>query len=323
MEGRCAEEGDPDVRRSADIVFGVTGQTLLHRVHQGRPSSATFEVFHECASDEDEPEWSGTATVDSVDATLAAAAGVGQSDRASLTLDAGGASVESGRRYRLSQNGRVEWALIVSRNGNSLVASAPLQNAYSTGADFESTYLSAAVDAAWVADDANLSEASDPTPDYRVRWEIVVGGATLVQFTFFSLVRGALEHGITMHDVEARFWNLIDDTPIDHRADGGSRLIDAAWEDVQADLSGNSIRANGLRDAQLLDQLLIHRIRLICAANGRRPADMSSEAFLAYAEKEYQRFLERHFLLASTVATAVGTGGSSARTKASPPIWRK
>ena len=44
------------MRSTADIAFGVTGQTLRHIVRAGRPTSATFEVFAADAGDDDTPE---------------------------------------------------------------------------------------------------------------------------------------------------------------------------------------------------------------------------------------------------------------------------
>jgi hypothetical protein len=309
------------MRRRTDIIFGVTGQSLVYRVPQGRPSGATFDVFHESATDDAEPEWSGTATVESVDTTLSTDAGVGEADRTLIPV-ASSSNVTVGRRYLLSQSGRKEQALIVAKDGNNLYASAPLQNTYTAGADFEGTHISAAVDAAWVADEANLGDGADPSPDYRVRYLITVGGESVVAYQFFDLVRGALEHGVTMHDVEDRFWNVIDSIPVDHRADQGARLLAAAWEDMSADLAGNRVKASALRDGQLVDQLLIRRLRLTFAENGHIPPNVSMERFLDYAAEQYARFLERHFILASEVAVADGTGGATARKRAAPPPWR-
>lgn len=311
------------MRSTTDIIFGVTGQSLLYRVPQGRPSSATFEVFHDSATDDAEPEWSGTATVDSVDSTLAAAAGLGQDDRSTFSLaSGGGTNVVAGRRYLLSQNGFKEWVLVAGKSGDDITASAPLQNSYTTGADFEGTHITADVDASWVADEANLGHGADPIPDYRVRWLIVIGSTTVVAYSFFDLVRGALEHGITFHDLESRFWGALENMPVDHRSDQGARLLTAAWEDLTADLQAGKIKASALRDASLVDQLLLRRIRVTFAENGHAPPNLAASAFLDYAHSEYDRFLEKHFLLSSEVAIADGTGGASARTKASPPGWR-
>lgn len=311
------------MRATTDIVFGVTGQSLLYRVPQGRPSSATFEVFHDSATDDAEPEWSGAATVESVDTTLASAAGVGQANRNTITLATGGGTdVTVGRRYLLSQAGIKEWVLVAGKSGDTITASSPLQNAYTTGADFEGAHISAAVDASWVADEANLGDGADPLPDYRVRWLIVIGSTTVVAYTFFDLVRGALEHGVTFHDLESRFWGAIDNMPTDHRTDQGARLLAAAWEDVTADLQAGKIKASALRDASLVDQLLLRRLRVTFAENGHIPPNFGVGDYLTYSRDEYDRFLEKHFLLASEVAIAEGTGGAAARKQASPPGWR-
>jgi hypothetical protein len=309
------------MRRTSDIIFGVPGQGLTYRFPTGRPTSATFRVLDEAADDENsEVEFEGSATVESVNTTIATAAGVGQTDRTAITLAAGTAT--AGRDYLLAQNGKREWVRVVSAVGTSIVAGAPLQNAYTTGATFQATLLSAAVDSDWVVDEANLSDASDPAPDYRVRWEVTYGSETIIALSFFDLVRGSLGHGLTMQDLEARFWNLLADMPTDHRADQGGRILDAAWEDVQADLASIALNDAALRDAQLVDQLLIHRVRLAFAENGHRPQSFSAAEFLTFAAATYDRFFEQHFKVSSHIKTARGTS-AGARAAAAPPFMRK
>ncbi len=307
------------MRSTSDIVFGVAGQSLLYRVPQGRPSAATFQVFAESAADDGTVEFSGTATIEDVNTTLDAAAGIGQDDRTVMSLaTGGGTNVTVGRRYLVEGAGRKEWALIVGKDGDDIYTSAPLMNAYESGATLKGTHVSAAIDNTWVADESHLkADPSDPAPAYRVRLLITVGGVDTVAYTFFDLVRGAIGHGITLHDVEARFWNLLDNCPVDHRADGGARLLDAAWQDVQSDLAAGHMNDGALRDAQLVDALLIRRVRLMFAENGQRPAEMTGDRFLEFAKNDYERFLEKHFLVASKV-TAARSPGSGA-TKASLP----
>lgn len=300
------------MRLSSDLVFGVSGQSLRHLVRGGRPTSATFAVFDAENGDDGTAEFSGTATVDSVNTVLAAAAGVGQVDTTSITL-ASGTGVTPGRRYLLSENGAREWVQVVSVDGAAVVASAPLAGSYSTAATFVGTELEADVDDAWIADSGNLSDPSDTVPTYRVRWVVLVGGETQVHYTFFDVSRGALGHGVTMADVEARLWNSIDDLPTDHRKDQGQRIIDAAWIDLRVELAGNLINESALRDAELVDSLLIKRVRLAFATNGHLPRSLSAEATLADAREDYQRFYERHFAAAPMLAIAASTSSAAGR----------
>lgn len=302
------------MRSTDDIVFGVTGQSLRHLVRAGRPSAATYQVFGEDAGDDETPEWSGTATIDSVNTTLTAAAGVGQATPAVMTVDSA-SGISAGRRYLVAQAGVREWVYVVSVSGSTVTASAPLQNAYTAGATFQGTEVTAAVDATWVADSNNLSSPSTPAPDYRVRWAITVDGVVQVHYTFFDLVRGALGHNVTMHDVEARLWGSLDDLPVDHRADGGSRIIDAAWADVQVELGGQGINDGALRDAALVDQLVLHRVRLLFAQNGYAPRNIPPEVALKAARDDYQRFFERHFA-AGHVTSSTTSGARVRRTAA-------
>lgn len=309
------------MRSTADVVFGVAGQTLRHRVMSGRPTSATYSVFALDAGDDDTAEWSGTATVDPVATTLAAAAGVGQADPTALSL-VSASSVTVGRRYLVSQHGRREWVRLIALDGVTAYAAAPLQNAYTAAATFVSCDLTAAVDATWVADEDHLGDPSDPDADYRVRWEILYGGATLVEYSFFDLARGAVGHGVTLDDVEARLWNVIADLPRDHRGDQGQRVIDAAWTDVQADLAAHRINDAALRDAALVDQLLLRRIRLQFAENGYFPRGLDPATALADARGEYQRYFERHIGAAPSVARVTTASGGVTKGRATR-YWSK
>lgn len=302
------------MRSTADIIYGVTGQTLRHRVRAGRPTSATFEVFADSAGDDDEPEFEGTATVDSVSTTLAAAAGVAATDPTALSLTSA-ASVAVGRRYLLSEDGRREWAQIVALDGSTAYAATPLANVYTTAATFVSTDITAAVDATWVADEANLSSPANPEPDYRIRWTITTSGVVAVAYTFFDLVRGAIDHGITMEDLRGRLWSIMDNLPTDARGDQGQLIIDAAWEDVQAELAAVRVNDAALRDAALVDQLLMKRIKLTFAENGQTPPGMTYADVLA----DYQRFYERHVVAAPALAVAKSSSGATSTAR--PRLW--
>lgn len=308
------------MRSTDDVIFAVLGQTLRHRVRAARPTSATFSVFADSVGDDGTAEFSGTATVDSVSTTLSAGAGAATTDPTVVPLTSA-VGVTVGRRYLLTEDGRREWVQVVALNGSTVYSAYPLANVYTTAATFVSTEISAAVDATWVIDAGRLSNAANPDPDYRIRWTIVTSGVTTIAYTFFDLVRGAVDHGITMDDLESRLWNVIDGLPIDHRVDQGRRVIESAWEDVKSDLAGNRINDAAIRDTSIVDQLLMRRIRLTFAENGHVPQGMTAREAIGYASDEYQRFFERNFAFSSNVPLA--TGPSSASTPTTFRGWSK
>lgn len=284
------------MRATSDIVYGVTGQTLRHRVRSGQPSAATFAVYADDAADDDDPEFSGTATVDTVSTTLLSAAGASQSDPTLIELTST-AGIVAGRQYLIAKGGKREWVCPAEVLSGSIYTNAPLQNDYAvSGSTFKGCDVTAAVDATWVADSGNLSDPQNPDPDYRVIWTITIDGATRLELTFFDLVRGGLGHGVTMHDVESRLWNVLEDIPVAHRGDQGQRIIDAAWEDVQSLLAGQRVNDAAVRDAALIDQLLMKQIRLTFAINGFAPRGMAPDLAITLAREDMQRFFERHFV---------------------------
>lgn len=297
------------MRNTADILYDVTGQTLRHTVRSGRPSAATYAVYAADAGDDDTAEWTGTATIDSVTTTTMSASGPAQVDPTLIEVTSA-TGITAGRSYLLSDDGQREWVTVVEIDGTDVYVSSPLRNDYASGATFVSCDITAAVDASWVADSDNLTDPSSVAPGYRVRWAVTVDSAAHVELTFFDFVRGAVGHGVTMVDVEARLWNVIEDIPAPHRADQGQRLIEAAWEDVQAMLAGNQINDAAVRDASRVDQLLIKQIRLTYALNGYYPRGMSADIAIRSAQDDLERFFERNFAVAS-VPTATTSNAAA------------
>lgn len=296
------------MRTTADIAYGVAGQLLRLTVRAGRPTAATFAVFAAEAGDDDTPEFGGAASVDSVSTTLLAAAGPSDPDPTAVSL-VSVTGVVAGRLYLVQEGGLREWVRPVQVDGDTVFLGSPLQNDYSTAATWRSCDLTAAVDDTWAADSAHLSDPGTPDPGYRVRWAVTVDGAEQVHVTFFDLARVAVGHGVTMHDVEARLWNVLEDVPVAHRGDQGQRIIDAAWEDVQALLAGQRVNDASVRDAALIDQLLLKQIRLTFAINGFAPRGMAADLAITLAREDLQRFFERHFV-AGQVPMAESSGSS-------------
>jgi hypothetical protein len=281
-------------RRTAALTFEALGQTLETLVRNGRPTSATFEVFRQYDDDEADAAFSGSATVDSPNTTLSGAAGPTQADpyRLPLTSTAG---LVAGKRYLLSQNSLQEWLTLSEVGSGYARALEPLQNAYTSGATFQSTWLSAAVDATFIQDLDNLSDLLDTTPDYRVKWTIVVGGATVVAYTFFDVVRAVMSHAVEISDLDDAAPGLLHTLPVHHRADAGRRLISRAWSSVRAELLVSGVDINAIREEEVLDELVILRGLLALAEGGWSPPGMDKADYLRDRTDKWDRFLEKHF----------------------------
>lgn len=298
-------------RSTSDIVFGVASQTLSHRVIEGRPSSATFEVFNDTAGDDDTVEFSGAAVVETVDTLVSSASGQSQADPQKVLL-ASTAGISTSRKYLLSEDGKLEWVTPIEVTATYIRVRHPLRNDYTTAATFVGTTIMAAVSDAWATDEGNISDHLDANPSYRVRWEIVVNGATLVQYSFFDLVRATVTHGIDLEDLNDRAPGLIDSCPMDYRIDQGRPLIEAAWRRAQARLSAMKIDTDALRDDLITDELTILSALNILAEGGWRPLNFESlSEYVTLTRSNYDRFIEQHFQVSQPHRMATGTSGAA------------
>lgn len=304
----------------ADLTYGLAGQALAHRVMQGQPSAATFKVFHDYAGDDGTPEFDGTATVDAVDTTLSASAGLGQADpqRIPLTSTAG---ILSHRKYLLEEDQIREWVSPVEVGAGYIRVRHPLRSSFTVAATLKGTTISAAVDATWVAAEGHLSDHLDPNPDYRVRWDYVVDGEAHAAYSYFDLVRAPVVHGVDIEDIEDAAPGLHDTLPTDYRVDQGRRLIERAWRSLQAELGAMKVDTDAIRDEQILGELVIARTLVVLALGGWRPQAWPSVAeYLVEVRWEYHRLLEKNFQVGNSRRLAAGTSGAAEAVQALPII---
>jgi hypothetical protein len=311
------------MRTNAAITFSITSQTLEHRSLRGIPTSGTFKVLRDTAGDDDDVEFEGSVTVDTVSTTVDANSGAGQTDphKVNLTATTG---ITTGRKYRISEASKVEWVEPIEIvSADYIRVRHPLANAYTNAAAFVGTAMTAAVDSTWVAAEENLSDLSDPNPDYRVRWEYAVGGVTYVDFTFFDLVRAASGHQVDISDLNAYAPGLKDSLPTEYAREQGRPLLDAAWRSVRSQLFNLRINVDSMRDTELLDELVIHRALVVLAMGGWKPAGFDSvPEYLAEVRGQYDRFLEQNF--AVTLKTPLDTGNTGgAEPVRDRPFWSK
>ncbi len=310
------------MRTTTDIVFGVIGQNVEHRVNAGRPTSATFEVFDDTAGDDTTPDFSGSAVVDTVTTTVSASSGPSQSDAQKLYLTST-AGIVTTRKYLLAESSRQEIVQPVEVTATYVVLRHPLKSDYTTSATFVGNTITAAIDATWVATEGNIGDQIDQNPSYRVRWEILVGGATTVEYSYFDLVRAAITHQVDIDDINARAPGLVDSIPTEYRIEQGRPLVHAAWLSVQAKLAALKTDTDAIRDNQVLDELVILRALNILARGGWRPAGFDTIAeYIATTQDDYDRFIEQHFQVSQPHKLAAGSSGA-AETVSAVAYWSK
>lgn len=227
------------MRDHQDIAFNVTGQSFYLDCPEGQPSSVTsVSVFHLDEGDNSTAEsaTTGSASVDSVDTVVDADSGESSSNPHVLNLNST-SGIEVGRSYVVTGSGSwKEWVEVAEiSSGVSVTVRAPLANDYVAGNAFQSPRISISVDSTWVADASNLS-LSLSTPQYRIRWEYVVGGSTYVRYSYADLVRAPATHGVKPIDIERMVPGFINALPTLHRDDRGASMISEAYDQVAIDL---------------------------------------------------------------------------------------
>ncbi len=308
------------VIKTQEIIYGLTGQSLVFDCPDGRPSGVVSVAVY--ASDADDTATAESATTGAAavetnpNTTLAASAAIGDT---SVTVSAAtGIAVD--RRYALAgAAGHWEWVEVVRVSGTTITLRHPLINAYPiTTSTFVSTRCSIGVDDTWAADQTNLSPMGTPNPGYRVRWAVTLAGASQVYERNFDLLRYPARHNVTPLDVERRFPGWLDGLPIDFRDDQGRAVIDRAWEAIKADLYQDNKADQALRNAELVAELVTVRAMVLrnedaFLAGGIDPVRLEAARGL-YA----QRY---NAVIRSAVAPLDVSGGGASTPNRPTPLW--
>lgn len=311
-------------KRTQDITFNVTGQSVTERVVEGQPDSATFKVFADTETDDATARFSGSATVDTVDTTVDAGSGPTQTDAHRLNV-ASTTGMQTKRKYLVQEESMQEWVEILRIVTDQYVlVRHPLKNDYTSAATVKGATLSAAVDAAWVADSGNISDQENPLPDWRVRWLIdMPTGPDLVYVTFFDLVRVPIQTGLTMADLDLRFAGLVDKIGEDYDSEQGIPLIGESWRALKAELAVRvDVNDAALRDDERLRECHILKALQLVGESGLHPAQFAAAEYADLTKTNFERYFEAAYLLAPKNAIATGTGGG-ASTPSAQPFWRR
>lgn len=300
-----------------EILFGVTGQTLVLEVDRPITSVTSVTVYQIGTDDTGTPEvaTTGSASVDSATEATTASAGIGQTDRTKLTV-ASTAGFAAGRRGLISKAGRSETFEIARVDTNTAIYTRhPLVNAYASGATVDmTTRATIAVLDAWAATLNKLSPTWSPNPSYRVRWEVVHAddSATEVYDRYFDLVRYGARPPVSPLDVDRARPGWIDSLSTDYKASQGRQLITEATRLVRLDLYHRGLADQAIRNGEVFAALVIDRAVLAQVEdNGLRGADVTQA--LEIASERYDRRLKG--LVDSPRLALDQTGGGAATTK--------
>jgi hypothetical protein len=300
-----------------DILYSITGQSLVFDAPEGRASSITSSDVYENTDGDDataESATTGSAAVETnPNTTFDADSGDGETNPRICNL-AATTGIARGRRYlATTADGEREWIEVKDiDSGNAVTARHVLSNAYANADTFESTRIAHAIDSTWVADSNNISASLNPNPRYRWRLEYVVDSVTYVHDIYFDLVRYSGTHTVTGLDVDANFPGWLDRLPTDDREDQGERIIDAAYRSVKMDLYGVLKADQMARNAEVIDDLVMHKAAIM----GTQGAE-DTEAAQARYEARWN-----HLIVQPKMQFADSQGGG-AREVNPLPIFRR
>jgi hypothetical protein len=304
--------------RHQEVIFALNGQTLYldpPELSQASAPGATVYAVDRADTDAAETATTGSASVDTVNTTLAADAAPGDN---TLTLASG---TGLGRRRFLvtSAAGLSEYVDVIGVNGAAVTLQRPLINDYNSGATFKGTRISISLSNTWVADSTKLTDVR--CTSYRVRWTYTVDSAPQLAVTYFDLVRYSARALVTAQDIDNRYAGWIDRLPPDHIANQGASLIDSALEAIKLDAIGDSQALRRMRDSQIIRELVICKVNLLAIENQVYAGKASLEALTAASNAYTLRYQQ---LMREPKALSDETGSGAATEPAERlPLWRR
>lgn len=322
--------------------FNLTGQSLTFDCPDGVPTAITSVTVQDDTQADTgtvESATTGSAAIESVTDTLAAAAGTGANNLIIIPVaDSTGFAVK--RRYWLT--GATGWRECVELVGidtatDYLYTRTQLQNEYVTGDTIASPRCTITIDPTWIADTSKLSGARyskaftwltgaqrdwlaqlDPNPRWRSEWIVTVGGVSKRYATFFDVVRYPLEHGVTMQDADRYSRGLISRLPVEDQGEGDA-LIAEGLQQVRLDLHALDLAAYAVSGREVLHELVKRKVVHIVARwhrqHGSDIGDLVKEA-----SDDYQELIDK-LLGAKARVTAQATADGSAALAENAPIF--
>lgn len=251
-----------------EILYNVTGQSLIWDAPEGRPASVTsVTVYLADADDDTTPEFTATGTVETnPNTTTVGTSGNTQPDPTQIVLTSA-TGVASGRQYTIQSaaNGDFETFMVERLATSTVTARHPLINDYAAGSTVTSSRITAPVNSTWVATKNKISCEGTPFPTYRVVWVYVVGSTSYRHESYIDLVRTVAQHTVTALDVDEIRAGWLDELPTDYRREQGRPLIERAFRYVKLDLLANGKLARWVRHLDVINDLVAHRTVMVAA----------------------------------------------------------
>lgn len=275
------------------LVYGLTGQTLEMYPMEGVPSAAaTYSIWRGQDSNDATALFTGTATRDSTSQTITSASGYSQANRRKLNMTAT-TGLTVGRRYVVANAlGQYENATVTAVSAD-VYAETSRDLAYDYAAAETSTVKgfrqSFTIDPDFIADTSRLNDEAYP---YRVLWTYTVAGVVRKHWTYFDVVRGAWQHGVTIADLAAYWADVNYQGDRDDYGDQARKKIEAASQRVQMDLKNRGIDPNTVADGPVRDELVRNQVFCLYAREGKAPGGREPEAFRREMTAIYMRDLE-------------------------------
>lgn len=250
--------------RNQEVYFETAAQTLYHDA-PSFPSDASITVYEAVNGDDGTAESAitGAVTLPTVNTTVSATSGDGQTNPRLVTLTSV-VGIVRGQRYLLTTTtGEIEWGEVLEIGVTDVTLRSPLKNSYAATATFQGVRMTAVVDTTWVSDESNISTDLAPHPRYRARWAYTSGGVSVVRAIYFDVWRYKSATGVTALDVDQIAPGFLDTLATDYRADQGASLIQAAERAVKLDLYADKKALAMSRNPEAMDELVAYRASLM------------------------------------------------------------
>jgi hypothetical protein len=173
-----------------------------------------------------------------------------------------------------------------------------------------------------VADDVNLSDLSDPNPDYRIRWLVTVGGVDTVAYSYFDFVRAPYIHAIDLGDIGARWPGIAEILDAGDRIDQARSVIESAARVVRLELASLDLSDAAVLEDERLDEAVTMAALMVLAQGGTHPRQFAAMEYVQLTTDRFDRFIEKHFRISLKPPVASGSDSVAERRQAAP-FWEK
>lgn len=291
------------------LEYNVTGQTLKMyppEILKGAVSgTTTYSVWKGSASLDNDAEFSGNATSDSVSTTVDANSGISSANSKLLNL-AATTSIGVGEYYLVTNaSGQSEVVKVVAIDSdNSVTCDVDLTYDYVSGDAFVGIAQSFTVDATFIQDSNKINDLDQP---YKIKWSYTVNSVAYRHYTYFDVVRIVPKHNVVGSDLVAIWPELAYSEP---NADFGEKFkpqIDEAFDAATYDLDNHGIKLSQIRDSDL-DRLVKTRAILVLAEAGMAPGDLDPALHYDIRRANYRKELET---LVGRIEVDTGRGGGT------------